>query len=491
MVGRMRRLRHWNEHGVGCETPKMSSSESSSGDEDEREKDDDEKSSSSDSSSSSEDEDFLPGDEGDLDEATSGDEEPGDQAGDEGENNSSDESDDGKKYWTECWPSTGDRKRNPKSDYDKHGNKRESREKGLKIMDFTSVTHDAHRGIIAALEKKRKKKRDEETDSKLKATCLLTYPANHPLHSLEYVGIDTCSAMSVSTESEDFVFIDDSIEAKQSFSLRGIGGEQNVVGGRVPSVICTQDENLSRLYMVDPSGVYLDKESSSQLRILGQQRMKKFVGFDLVQNKSGDGKDFLVHRHRGNNYQTQTNIPLVTQNGIMLLQTFPANFTTKQKKDIRQYVMNMSDDQKEGMLFRVKIDKVRPVLIMNEGTLTDQEVLRLDHWRHAHRLTSGERHTERCPACEQQAKHKQGTFKQNAEYLGTGVATQVAYWRLYCDGFGGQHSMGDESYQGAKGDFVFVCPVSRLMKVKLYINQTVPGHSLSDSAGGGKRRIRG
>ena len=28
--------------------------------------------------------------------------------------------------------------------------------------------------------------------------------------------------------------------------------------------------------------------------------------------------------------------------------------------------------------------------------------------------------------------------------------------------------MGDESYQGAKGGFVFVCPVSGSMKVKLY-----------------------
>ncbi len=140
--------------------------------------------------------------------------------------------------------------------------------------------------------------------------------------------------------------------------------------------------------MVDPSGVYLDKESSSQLRILGQQRMKRF-GFDLVQNKSGDGKDFLVHRQRGNNYLTQTNIPLVTQNGILLLPTYPANFTEGQKKDIRLYVHNMTDDQKEGMLFHFKVNKVCPVLIMNEGTLTDQEVLRLDHWRHAQRLTSG------------------------------------------------------------------------------------------------------
>ncbi len=287
MIDRMRRFRHWNKHGVDGEPHKISSSESSSGDEDEGEKDDDEESSSSDSSSSSEDEDFRQGDEGGPNEATSEDDEPGDQAEDEGENNNSDESDDGKKYWTECWPSTGDRKGNPKRDYDKHGNKREIPKKGRKvmvyftddhkIMDFTSVTNDAHRGIIAALEKKRKKKRDEEKGSKLKVTCLPV--RTHPLHSLKYVEIDTCNALSVSTESDDFIFIDESIEVKQSVSLRGIGGEQKIVGGKGPLVLCTHDENWSKIYMIDPSGVYLDKESSSQLRILGQQRMKIF-GFD-------------------------------------------------------------------------------------------------------------------------------------------------------------------------------------------------------------------
>jgi hypothetical protein len=31
--------------------------------------------------------------------------------------------------------------------------------------------------------------------------------------------------------------------------------------------------------------------------------------------------------------------------------------------------------------------------------------------------------------------------------------------------------MGEESYQGAKGRFVFVCPVSGTMKVKLYASK--------------------
>jgi hypothetical protein len=39
---------------------------------------------------------------------------------------------------------------------------------------------------------------------------------------------------------------------------------------------------------------------------------------------------------------------------------------------------------------------------------------------------------------------------------------------MYYDGYGGQNSMGTESYQGAVGGFVFVCPSSGTIKVKLY-----------------------
>jgi hypothetical protein len=148
----------------------------------------------------------------------------------------------------------------------------------------------------------------------LHSPCL---PAmTHPLHSLECVGIHTCSALSVSTERAGFMFVDDSDDAKESVSLREIGGEQSIVGGIGPFVIATLDELGNKLYMVHPPGLYLDKGSSSQLRILGQQRMKRF-GFDLVQSMKGDEKDYLVHRASGDDYKVQTNIPLFTENGIL------------------------------------------------------------------------------------------------------------------------------------------------------------------------------
>jgi hypothetical protein len=55
---------------------------------------------------------------------------------------------------------------------------------------------------------------------------------NSSLHDLELVGIDTCSAVSVSTEVEDFLYVDDSPEAKESVTLNGVGGANTSIGGR-------------------------------------------------------------------------------------------------------------------------------------------------------------------------------------------------------------------------------------------------------------------
>ncbi len=52
-----------------------------------------------------------------------------------------------------------------------------------------------------------------------------------PLLPLDKVGIDTCSALSVSSKREEFIWLDDSKEAKKSVILRGVGGEAAKIGG--------------------------------------------------------------------------------------------------------------------------------------------------------------------------------------------------------------------------------------------------------------------
>ncbi len=46
-----------------------------------------------------------------------------------------------------------------------------------------------------------------------------------PLLPLDRVGIDTCSALSVSSRREDFLWLNESKQAKKSVILRGVGGD--------------------------------------------------------------------------------------------------------------------------------------------------------------------------------------------------------------------------------------------------------------------------
>jgi hypothetical protein len=118
---------------------------------------------------------------------------------------------------------------------------------------------------------------------------------SNALHDLSLVGIDTCSAVSVSTELEDFLFVDRSEEARDSVTLRGVGGMNPAIGGRGPMVIRAQDKDGDDIVVFDPSGVYLDQaeddSTQARFRIFGQVKLKE-AGLKLVQDKYGDDEDY-------------------------------------------------------------------------------------------------------------------------------------------------------------------------------------------------------
>ena len=116
--------------------------------------------------------------------------------------------------------------------------------------------------------------------------------------------------------------------------------------------------------------------------------------------------------------------------------------------------------------------KEHPVLVLNEAKLDAIEQARLWHWRTAHSGgdvpikmgTAQIRLNEDCYCCDQ-AKYKHKSFKRNSI---DAYARNGPWWRVFCDGYGGQLSMGTESYEGAGGVFVFVCPSSGTVRKKLY-----------------------
>jgi hypothetical protein len=103
-------------------------------------------------------------------------------------------------------------------------------------------------------------------------------------------------------------------------------------------------------------------------------------------------------------------------------------------------VMNTKDIESDHYCFKMKSDitassEIDPclLLVINEAKLTKEERDRLDHWRHAHRSSSGERFKERCHTCEQ-AKHK-AVFRTNDFFKGTTTSTEIPYFRLYADAY--------------------------------------------------------
>ena len=125
--------------------------------------------------------------------------------------------------------------------------------------------------------------------------CYMTTARPAPLVPLDLVGIDTCSALSVSSRSDDFLWLDTSVKAKRSVILRGVGGDAAKIGGRGPMVVRGKDTGGKDILIYDPNGVYLKEDQhQADFRIFGQQRLKRF-GFKLVQRDTMEGGDILAY----------------------------------------------------------------------------------------------------------------------------------------------------------------------------------------------------
>jgi hypothetical protein len=180
-------------------------------------------------------------------------------------------------------------------------------------------------------------------------------------------------------------------------------------------------------------------------------RLKGF-GFDLVQNGDRDGKDHLIYKGG------RMKIPLGAESGILTLATKPLDLDPEERKSLDEVVDellkgNESGDDEHCMY--VSQSAVMPTLIMNEAYLTKVEKKRLLHWRTAHRVLVGlepgpkrEGLNEHCVVCDEDKRKTRG-YKRNFEFKGLTSGELKPYERLYMDGYGGQASMGEMSYEGA------------------------------------------
>jgi hypothetical protein len=134
-----------------------------------------------------------------------------------------------------------------------------------------------------------------------------------PLHDMSCVGVDTCSAKSISCNIDDFLDLVETPENNTSEELRGAGGSSRIAGKRV-LVFYAKDVDGRTKAVIEPKRIYLENPFA-KFRILGQQRMKS-KGLNLIQDYDNAGSDVLKCKKSG------SVLPLEEGEGILLLRTF-------------------------------------------------------------------------------------------------------------------------------------------------------------------------
>jgi hypothetical protein len=258
-----------------------------------------------------------------------------------------------------------------------------------------------------------------------------------PLHGMTCVGIDTCSARSISCQKEDFLdLLVEMVENVDSDDqLRGVGGNRGVTG-KGCLVFYVKDMEGKVKAIIEPRGFYLENPPA-EFRILGQQRMKK-LGVCATQDYDDAGTDILKCKRSG------SILPLTEKSGLLLIKTFRYHPDDNLKQQLRNYIFDLKN--KNNFLPHVMdLDYLQrgqdAVLILNEGKLKKDTYERLLHWRLGHTnpkalkamdLIEKSHLNEDCFCCNE-AKFKRVPFPKDE---GSFVAVAEPYWRLYIDGFG-------------------------------------------------------
>ncbi len=187
-------------------------------------------------------------------------------------------------------------------------------------------------GGMAKFETKRK---DNEGDSDGNSSLMVNgeelKQEEAPLHDMTCVGIDTCSAKSISCLKEDFLNLELMRSDEVAGQLRGVGGN-NGVSGRGCLVFYAKDINGKVKAIIEPKGSYLE-DPPAQFRILGQQMMKK-LGVCAIQDYDDAGTDIIKCKRSG------SILPLTEGGGLLLLKTFMYYPNEKLKQQLRNYVTN-------------------------------------------------------------------------------------------------------------------------------------------------------
>jgi hypothetical protein len=319
------------------------------------------------------------------------------------------------------------------------------------------------------------------------------------LHNVdETCGIDSDAGMSISTLEEDFIWLDKSIEATSSLTTpSGINGGSSVIGGIGPMMVRAKTGE----YIIDPNGVFLEGAAGQpNFRVMATQRLKTY-GIRIVGCYKKSNDDVLQDRLNGHTVKlSDEGSP---DKSILVLNTMkvpklPLTNCLKQlvrsiqTGDRTAMITHLSDadlsseplpsfEAERAMTLLKTVHAMEPtVLIFNVAKCTTEERSRLYVRRFGYcnselfvRMNKdpdfGELPTL-CPLNEDNPVKDAAKFRKlTHERSDPEWSQRFPCWgRTFVDGYGGGQSMGEASYEGAIGGYLFRCPSTGETHHKLY-----------------------
>jgi hypothetical protein len=332
---------------------------------------------------------------------------------------------------------------------------------------------------------------------------------NAALVDMRCFAYDTGAGEGISTNEDDFVYLDKSPDVINSVMIQGPSVGTPTCVGRGPLVYVFDHGDL-KLSLVHPSGILASSSSSApQFRLASAMQLKK-RGVRYIGGKFG-GQDYIECVRSDLQFPADESDGILTKttNGsakdIQESEEFKSlmqrieNGLASPLVDIRPFLKGVYKTSEDGnikysemseghplkiYLNNISKSKTFKILLMNEAKLTDEERSRLycrgfgfcdtnvfkvmegmDEYKGLPKLV---------PLNEDNfvadlTKFKRKVFKRN-DPINTMDAPP--FFKVMVDGYGGQQSLGGPSREGAVGAYIFVCVATGSTDIRFYASHT-------------------
>ena len=329
------------------------------------------------------------------------------------------------------------------------------------------------------------------------------------LIDMGHFAYDTGAGEGISTNPDDFVFVDDSMMMRESVKIQGPSVGTPACIGRGPLVYII-NKGKQKLGLIHPKGVLASSsQTSPQFRLASAMQLKKrgvrYVGGrfeekDMIEcvrsnlkvsatetdgiltiKTDGFAKDIFHSEEFGvlvKEIEDGLSSPLVNITPFL-------KGVYKSSDDGNSKHAKMSDQHPLRVyLNQVAKSETFNVLLMNESKLTDEERSRLycrrfgfcdtNIFKVMTEMDEYKGLPKLIPINEDNfvadlSKFKRKAFKRNDP---ANTMDAPPFFKVMVDGYGGQSSLGGNSVEGAVGGYVFVCVATGSTDIRFYASHT-------------------